>query len=133
MRREASSTNAFILRSILPLDVRLAMSMDWGDDTAFMGCVMVVLSLVYVHERMISEERLRYLLGRLGVDQHPQLSSIDTVLARMVKVGYLDKIQQQQQQQQQHIEYQWGPRAKVEMDIEDMIAFMTKASIHNRC
>ncbi|RKP11098.1 MAGE homology domain-containing protein [Thamnocephalis sphaerospora] len=129
VHREKTSTNTFVLRSILPAELRHAELIDWGEDAALMGFSMVVLSLIYVNERTLSEERLHHYLRKLGVTErpHPQLKSLEVALMRMVKIGYLDRVTSSGDSGDvSAIEYRWGPRAKVEMDEREMADFVVK-------
>ncbi|KAI8057705.1 MAGE homology domain-containing protein [Syncephalis plumigaleata] len=125
--KEKTSSNTYILRSILPASLRQHNLIDWGDDTALYGFTMTVLSLIYVNERRLTEDRLIALVKRLGVDhrEHPQLESLEIALQRMVKMGYLDKLAgPETQSDTSSVEYRWGPRAKVEISDGELIGFI---------
>ncbi|KAI9594706.1 MAGE family-domain-containing protein [Syncephalis fuscata] len=130
VNREKTSSNTFILRSILPKELRRENLIDWREDTAFYGFTLTVLSLIYVNERRLTEDQLRPLLKRLGVTDrtHPQLESLDAALLRMSKIKYLDRlvIGPDSQAEPSAIEYRWGPRAKVEVAEEELIDFITE-------
>ncbi|RKP27079.1 MAGE homology domain-containing protein [Syncephalis pseudoplumigaleata] len=114
--KEKTSSNTFILRSTLPAELRRASLIDWGGDTAFYGFVLTVLSLIYVHERRLTEDG----------HAHPQLQSLDETLHRMVKMGYLDKLvgPDAQADDAAAAEYRWGPRAKVEVGEAELTEFI---------
>jgi len=73
-----------------------------------MGLLTVILSLIHVNGRVLSDEKL---------------------LSTFVKQGYLDKqktnrIDQSQNSEKDPLEYRWGPRAKIEMPENNLIKFI---------
>ncbi|KAJ3154536.1 hypothetical protein HDU86_004665 [Geranomyces michiganensis] len=120
-------SRSYILRSTLsPADREAAV--NWGDSEPSMVLLCIILSLIHVSGRKIEEAFLLGHLKRLGLRRggppHPKFPPIDDVLADFVKHAYLDRVKIATAEEDTY-EYSWGPRAKVELQEEDLLVFMT--------
>jgi hypothetical protein len=65
-----------------------------------------------------------------GVQSDPTFDTIEVVLDKFVKLGYLDRIKlhtavgTQSANELTSYEYRWGPRAKIEFDEDECVNFI---------
>ncbi|ORY03619.1 MAGE-domain-containing protein [Basidiobolus meristosporus CBS 931.73] len=130
--KDKQATKAYILRNILPVQEGF---INWGKDRKQMGLIMVILSLILVNNRVLSDDQLKHSLRRLSICEgveHAEFGDIDQLVTQFIKQGYLDKSQvnhvdfSSQSNEIPSYEYRWGPRAKVELTEINVLNFITE-------
>ncbi|KAJ3286956.1 hypothetical protein HK104_008805 [Borealophlyctis nickersoniae] len=127
--KAASSSKSYVLRTIVPGEEREGMT-KWGDESPYMVLLCIVLSLIYVHDRVITDTALNMHLRRLHLRKdhpHPVFGSVDQALALFCKQGYLIKSKSTEGEHggdREVWEYVAGPRAKVEFPDENVVGFI---------
>ncbi|KAJ3021034.1 hypothetical protein HKX48_009353 [Thoreauomyces humboldtii] len=131
--RATATSRAYVLRSVLSANER-TVALDWDTEEPSMVLLCIILGLIHVSGRRIDEADLTNHLKRLGLHRsgapHPIFNAtLDEILADHVKHGYLDRyrLDETDADQQPLHAYTWGPRARVEMPEEAMMAFVTDA------
>ncbi|KAJ1985606.1 hypothetical protein H4R33_003905 [Dimargaris cristalligena] len=127
--------------------------LDWSNENRQMGITATVLSLIFLNNMSLTSDRLEYYLQKLDV-QPPNMALEEkypfaTVLAPLVKTGYLERINLGHGDGQGSggthgggnsaaassgggeaysgtVEYRWGPRAKVEYPPRQMAGFIAE-------
>ncbi|RUP52171.1 MAGE family-domain-containing protein [Jimgerdemannia flammicorona] len=128
-----SGTKSYVLRSVISQAHREAGLVHWGrEGEQQMGLCNVILSLILVNGRMLSDTALLAYLHRLhyhpGDPTHP-LGDLDRTLSNLVKQGYLDRQKTDavvHRDRDAAFEYRWGPRAKVEIKEEAVVSFIAE-------
>ncbi|KAJ3342947.1 Melanoma-associated antigen F1 [Gonapodya sp. JEL0774] len=89
------------------------------------GILMLVLALVYVNRGTESEANILRILAQLNLTENiPTMNiSVEKFLEQLAKDGHLDRLQRVEGDKPV-VEYKWGPRAKVEVDEEGIVAFI---------
>ncbi|KAF9315393.1 Melanoma-associated antigen D2 [Podila horticola] len=121
-------SKAYILRNILPVELVSSGMVDWEDELEDMGLLMVVLSLIMVHQGAIYESALLAHLRRMNVlsDESP-LGDINKKMDSYVKRRYVDKVKLEHMDdsgEKVEMELRWGARARIEMPEENVVQFM---------
>ncbi|KAL1921133.1 uncharacterized protein VTP21DRAFT_10849 [Calcarisporiella thermophila] len=126
---------AYVLRNTLSLksdaDRRL---IKWTEEQENqMGMLMVILSLIYVHNQAISEELLHHYLGRFVPDANADIErtrgEIDAMLNMFVKQGYIDREKHSLisgAEERDAMLYRWAPRSKVLVPEEKIVEFIAE-------
>ncbi|KAJ3043055.1 hypothetical protein HDV00_005963 [Rhizophlyctis rosea] len=139
--RTPTTSKAYILRSVLPPNTRESVN-SWGDEQPLMVLICIILSLIFVHGRSITDAcddclytgNLHSLLRRLRINKdyaHPIFGQRDALLTSLCKQGYLEKIKHATNEinmndmDSEGCEYVWGPRAKVEFTEESVVGFVS--------
>ncbi|KAJ3035591.1 hypothetical protein HK097_004171, partial [Rhizophlyctis rosea] len=132
--RTTTTAKSYILRSTLSIDARETLN-NWGDDQPIMALTCILLSLIYVHGRSITDATLHSHLRRLRITRdapHPIFGTRDALLGTLVKQGYVEKIKKPNSEvnvndvDSEGCEYVWGPRAKVEFTEDGVVGFVTE-------
>ncbi|KAK9766099.1 hypothetical protein K7432_005062 [Basidiobolus ranarum] len=130
--KDKQATKSYILRNILPVEEGF---IDWGQDKKHIGLIMVILSLILVNNRVLSDDQLKHFLRRLSIREgveHSEFGDIDQLISQFIKQGYLDKSQanivdvSSQSNEVALFEYRWGPRSKVEIAEINVLNFITE-------
>ncbi|CAG8489573.1 8404_t:CDS:2 [Racocetra fulgida] len=80
-------------------------------------------------QKLRDTDQLRHYFRTLYLENNPKFES-DKLLANFVKQGYLDKQKSgfadnsSQAPEREHVEYRWGPRAKIEMPEANLCDFI---------
>ncbi|KAJ1960591.1 hypothetical protein IWQ62_004173 [Dispira parvispora] len=124
---------------------------DWDCQAGLMGITGAILSLIFLNNMALPADRLEYYLQKL--DPHPlvwgvsddrdRTSSIQQLLANLVRMNYLDRLPLGSAQPPNSgvssqaaagqdtttsYEYRWGPRAKVEFPLMHMARLIANVS-----
>ncbi|KAI9145327.1 MAGE family-domain-containing protein [Paraphysoderma sedebokerense] len=127
-------TKSYVLRNVLKPEVVAASEMiNFKEDNAYMGLLGIILSLIYVKEKVASDEFLLPKLRRLGIERgenHPVFKmDYDKLMAHFEKQYYIQRnklpVDPSAAQDNTNIyEYRWGSRAKVEFEGETIVNFI---------
>ncbi|CAG8646897.1 10124_t:CDS:2 [Cetraspora pellucida] len=128
---KSSSSKSYALQNILPQKLRDTDLIQWdrNGEQETMGLLTVILSLIHVNGRVLSDDQLRHYFRTLYLENNPKFE-LDKLLPNFVKQGYLDKQKSgfadssSQAPEREHVEYRWGPRAKIEMPEENLCGFI---------
>ncbi|CAG8602572.1 3845_t:CDS:2 [Funneliformis caledonium] len=128
--RKPTSSTKYVLKNILSQDYRKVGIISWekNNEEESMGLLTVILSLIHVNGKLLSDEQLAHYFRRLCLIDNDKFD-LEKVLSTFVKQGYLNKQKvsrsdQSQNPEKESLEYSWGPRAKVEMPEENLIEFI---------
>ncbi|CAG8761955.1 736_t:CDS:2, partial [Acaulospora morrowiae] len=134
--KEKSSSNSYILKNILPKKLLETDLINWdkNKDLEVMGLLTVVLSLILVNGRVLSDGRyyfhqLNNYTRRLHLHNDERFD-LEKLIANFVKQGYLVKQKvsvvenPSQTSDKDPVEYRWGPRAKIEMPESNLCDFI---------
>ncbi|KIY93230.1 hypothetical protein MNEG_14734 [Monoraphidium neglectum] len=112
-----SSTQTYILRSVLPLEMRRQLVDNRADDQP-VGFMMVVLSLIHSNGGTMELEELWRHLKQLGVAagdvEHPQFGKSEDMLKELEKTRFIIRSQQHDTAGVKTL-LQWGERAVSEL------------------
>ncbi|KAJ3361582.1 hypothetical protein GGF32_007187 [Allomyces javanicus] len=136
-----SSSKLFVVKNILPAELRLAAGLH-TDDPALMGAVFMTLTLIYVHAGSIKDDELLGFLRRFGIKREGvQLNADDADAGNSLGLGYNAFMRELEKQKYivrtnvknaQGVDLQapdgggplmanaWGPRAEVEFPPESL-------------
>jgi hypothetical protein len=128
--------NSYILRyselmqrSLLEPEER-ATFICWPDKEEIqMSFLVMLMSLIYAHGRMIPHDSLSALLLRLDINiegTHDDLGSIPDLISKFIKQGYLDKYRPDSRDEK--FVYVWGPRANVVFTEKAITEFIVNVS-----
>ncbi|KXJ16233.1 non-structural maintenance of chromosomes element 3 homolog [Exaiptasia diaphana] len=102
--------------------------LEWGDESHRMGLLMVILSLIFMSENVISEAQLWHTLKKLGLQQkseHPVFGDPEKLLSQeFVRQGYIEK--KKIVGDETSFEYRWGARAFKETSKMQVLEFVAK-------
>ncbi|RIB28767.1 MAGE family-domain-containing protein [Gigaspora rosea] len=129
--KSSSASKSYALQNILPQKLRETGLIQWdrNEEQEIMGLLTVILSLIHVNGRVLSDDQLRHYFRTLYLDNNPKFE-LEKLLANFVKQGYLDKQKSgfadssSQAPEKDHVEYRWGPRAKIEMPETNLCDFI---------
>ncbi|CAG8477269.1 29376_t:CDS:2 [Racocetra persica] len=129
--KDKSSSKSYALQNILPQKLRDTSLIQWdrNGEQETMGLLTVILTLIHVNGRVLSDDQLRHYFRTLYLENNPKFES-EKLLANFVKQGYLDKQKSgfadssSQAPEREHVEYRWGPRAKIEMPEANLCDFI---------
>ncbi|KAJ3191814.1 Melanoma-associated antigen D2 [Irineochytrium annulatum] len=102
----------------------------WGEETPRMVFVCIVLGIVHLSGRNISEEILFRRLEALDIHRdrdHPKLGKINQLYDSLIKQGYLAKqkvVTPQDAPGTTNYNLWWGPRANVEFGEKGLLGFV---------
>ncbi|CAG8507562.1 1926_t:CDS:2 [Diversispora eburnea] len=129
IKKENASAKSFMLRNILPKKLREINLIQWDKNQELekMGLLTVILSLIHVNGRTLSDDQLDHYFRRLRLGNEP----FDTtkLIATFIKQGYLNKqkvsaIENSRTSEKDPVEYRWGPRAKIEFSESSICDFI---------
>ncbi|KAH8662045.1 MAGE family-domain-containing protein [Xylariales sp. PMI_506] len=135
-QRKAASQNAaasrsYILVTILPPAYRdraiLAPSRLPGpvEEAEYVGFYTFVIALIVLSGGELSDAKLQRQLDRVNAAKNLPIDTTQTVLSRLVKQGYLDKVVQRSETgDEDAVTWCVGSRAKVEVPPESIAAFV---------
>ncbi|CAG8580367.1 4763_t:CDS:2 [Paraglomus occultum] len=120
---------SYMLKNIIAQEHRQPEMINWKNDEPAMGLLMVILSLILVHGRVLTDDQLKHYFRRLYLtEDHEVFGNISEAVNTFVKQGYLDRVKlassDSSQSDKDHYEYYCGPRAKVEIKESSMIGFI---------
>lgn len=102
---------------------------DWGDDLSKMGLLMVVLSLIFMSDHVLTESLLWHTLKKLGIEpkiEHKEFGDPDKLITQeFVRQCYLDRKKVIGGDEAAY-EYRWGPRAEKELTKRQVLQFVSE-------
>ncbi|GES74228.1 MAGE-domain-containing protein [Rhizophagus clarus] len=121
------TSKSYILKNVLPQEYRETDIINWGKNEQE-GLLTVILSLIHVNGRVLSDDQLNHYFRRLYLVGNDKFD-LEKLLSTFVKQGYLDRqktsrTDQSQNSEKDPLEYRWGPRAKIEMSESNLIKFI---------
>ncbi|KAG4095595.1 MAGE-domain-containing protein [Neocallimastix lanati (nom. inval.)] len=122
------STNSYILRNIIPGNLRRGLTFN-KKDYQWHGFIIIVLCLVYVNSNHIREDLLYKYLKKLGLEKnvkHNIFGDIEKSISQLIQKGYLEKEKSNISNEEVIFTYRWGSRALVEFPEKNLIKFITK-------
>ncbi|CAG8628873.1 5161_t:CDS:2 [Paraglomus brasilianum] len=132
-RPTTTYVKSYMLKNVIPQEHRRSELINWRNDEPAMGLLMVILSLILVNGRVLTDDQLNHYFRRLYLTEnhHEVFDNIGEVVNTFVKQGYLDKVKlasadTSRSSDKDHYEYYCGPRAKVEIKESNMIGFIQR-------
>lgn len=123
---KASSSNtskSWILVSTLPTELKSnpaiaqpARAPSVETEAAYTALYTFILSLIYLNNNCLTEQKLERYLKRVNADTFTPCGSLDKLLQRMIRDGYIEK-RRDTSSGEEVIEFAPGPRGKVEVGI----------------
>lgn len=102
---------------------------DWGDDLPKMGLLMVVLSLIFMSDHVLTESLLWHTLKKLGLEpkvEHEVFGDPDKLISQeFVRQCYLDRKKVVGGDEAAY-EYRWGSRAEKELSKRQVLQFVSE-------
>lgn len=129
VNNKEKTLKTYVLKNVLPQEYKETDIINWGkNEQDIMGLLTVILSLIHVNGRVLSNDQLTHYFRRLYLDGNDKFD-LEKLLSTFVKQGYLDRqktsgTDQSQNSEQDPLEYRWGPRAKIEMPENNLIKFI---------
>lgn len=103
--------------------------LHWGDDLPKMGLLMVVLSLIFMSDHVITESLLWHTLKNLGIEpkaEHEVFGDPDKLISQeFVRQCYLDR-KKVVGGDEAAFEYRWGSRAEKELTKREVLQFVSE-------
>ncbi|RHZ56349.1 hypothetical protein Glove_402g46 [Diversispora epigaea] len=128
-KKENASAKSFMLRNTLPKKLREVNLINWDKNQELekMGLLTVILSLIHVNGRILSDDQLNHYFRRLRLGDEPLNTT--KLIATFIKQGYLNKqkvtaIENSRTSEKDPVEYRWGPRAKIEFSESSICDFI---------
>ncbi|CAI2184238.1 12073_t:CDS:2 [Funneliformis geosporum] len=92
-----SYSTKYVLKNILPQDYREIGIISWekNNEIESMGLLTVILSLIHVNGKVLSDEQLAHYYRRLYLTDNDKFD-LEKLLSTFVKQGYLDKQKNEQ-------------------------------------
>ncbi|EXJ89404.1 hypothetical protein A1O3_02471 [Capronia epimyces CBS 606.96] len=119
----STSSKSWILVSTLPTELKTnpaivqpARAPSVETEASYTGLYSFILSLIYLNNNSLTEQKLERYLKRVNADTFTPFGSLDKLLQRMLREGYLDK-RRDTSSGEEMIEYSPGPRGKVEVGL----------------
>ncbi|XP_072913678.1 non-structural maintenance of chromosomes element 3 homolog [Hemitrygon akajei] len=104
-------------------------SMNWGDATAKMGLLLVILSIIFMKGNAVKDSLLWHTLKKLRIDpseRHQDFGDVKKLITEeFVKQKYLDYSRIPHTDPAEN-EFQWGPRAARETSKMEVLEFVAK-------
>ncbi|KAJ7336006.1 Melanoma-associated antigen G1 [Desmophyllum pertusum] len=102
---------------------------DWGDDLPKMGLLMVVLSLIFMSDHVITESLLWHTLKKLGIEpkvEHKVFGDPEKLKSQeFVRQCYVDRKKVLGGDEAAY-EYRWGSRAEKELTKRQVLQFVSE-------
>ncbi|KEF58486.1 uncharacterized protein A1O9_06412 [Exophiala aquamarina CBS 119918] len=131
-----SSTKSWILVSTLPPGyktnpaiIQPTKAPDVGTEAGYTALYTLVISLIYLNNNSLAEQKLSRYLRRLNADTNTPFGMLDKVLQRMQKEGYIDK-RRDTVMGEEVTEWFVGPRGKVEVGIRGVTGLVKSVYGH---
>lgn len=131
-----SSTKSWILISTLPPGYKTSPTVmqptkapDVGTEAGYTALYTLVISLIYLNNNSLPEQKLSRYLRRLNADTNTPFGMLDKVLQRMQKEGYIDK-RRDTVMGEEVTEWFVGPRGKVEVGIRGVTGLVKSVYGH---
>ncbi|XP_065645018.1 non-structural maintenance of chromosomes element 3 homolog isoform X2 [Hydra vulgaris] len=126
---EDGKSKGFVLVNLLEENPGCESLLDWGKENEKMGLLMVIISMIYMNEGVLSEASLWYCLKKLGIEknrQHRLFGDVDKLIQmEFVKQNYLER-KKQTITEGSLIQYHIGPRTSVEISKRKILQFVSK-------
>ncbi|BFZ63797.1 hypothetical protein YB2330_004929 [Saitoella coloradoensis] len=119
----ATTSKSWMLVTILPQEYKAIIVPDNYVDAQFMGLVNLVVSLVMLNGRTLSEDGLYRYLTRLQINDETICGQTSDILAKMVRTGYLTKARDPASDENKQ-DYHLGPRAKKEIGMDGVVTLV---------
>ncbi|XP_062916595.1 necdin-like 2 [Mobula hypostoma] len=104
-------------------------SMNWGDATAKMGLLLVILSIIFMKGNAVKDSLLWHTLKKLRIDpseKHQDFGDVKKLITEeFVKQKYLDYSRIPHTDPAEY-EFRWGPRAAQETSKMKVLEFVAK-------
>ncbi|KIX06286.1 uncharacterized protein Z518_04261 [Rhinocladiella mackenziei CBS 650.93] len=118
-----TSSKSWILLSILPPELKnnplIAQPPKAPNvelEASYTALYTFILSLIYLNNNSLPEQKLDRYLKRVNADTYTPLGSLDKLLQRMMREGYIEK-RRDTSSGEEVIEWVPGPRGKVEVGV----------------
>ncbi|KAL9959765.1 hypothetical protein ACROYT_G033120 [Oculina patagonica] len=102
---------------------------DWGDDLPKIGLLMVVLSLIFMSDHVITESLLWHTLKKLGIEpkvEHEVFGDPEKLISQeFVRQCYVDRKKVLGGDEAAY-EYRWGSRAEKELTKRQVLQFVSE-------
>ncbi|KAL5518157.1 hypothetical protein EMCRGX_G003843 [Ephydatia muelleri] len=124
----SGKTVCYILVNCLPVE-KVDATVVWSDvEKSNMGLLFVLLSILLLKAEPVTEDQLWNMLEKMDIRQesrHPTFGDVKTLIN-----GYVDKMYLKRERQAvgetAKIIYQWGPRARCEVDRKAMLTMVAE-------
>ncbi|KAL1930998.1 hypothetical protein VTP01DRAFT_10135 [Rhizomucor pusillus] len=124
---KAQSTNSYVLINKLDAKYKVHEILPHSEEEYQQtGLLYVILALIFVHEKTITDVDLKQNLDRLRVtDETETFGDREKLLEYYVKQGYLHRAKAGEDPNSDVVyQYYWGPRAKIEVADTDITDFI---------
>lgn len=135
-KSSSNSNKSWILVSILPeqyksnpLIARPTRAPNADLEASYTALYTFILSLIYLNNNCLPEQKLERYLRRVNAETYTPLGSLDKLLQRMVKEGYLEK-RRDTSSGEEVIEWTPGPRGKVEVGVRGVAGLVKSVYGH---
>lgn len=132
----SSSSKSWILISILPAELksnpaiaRPTRAPTVEVEAAYTALYTFILSLVYLNDCTLADQKLERYLRRVNADTYTPFGSLDKLLQRMVRDGYLEK-RRDTSSGEEVIEWAPGARGKVEVGVRGVTGLVRSVYGH---
>ncbi|KAK5046630.1 hypothetical protein LTR84_007391 [Exophiala bonariae] len=135
-KTSTSTTKSWILISVLPpsyktnpVIIQPAKAPDIGTESSWTAFYTLVISLIYLNNNSLPDQKLSRYLRRLNADTNTPFGMLDKVLQRMQKEGYIEK-RRDTVMGEEVTEWFVGPRGKVEVGIRGVTGLVKSVYGH---
>ncbi|EHY58038.1 hypothetical protein HRR83_005102 [Exophiala dermatitidis] len=126
----STSSKSWILVSILPEALKQnpaiaqpARAPSVETEASYTALYTFILSLIYLNNKCLTEQKLERYLKRVNADTYTPFGSLDKLLARMIREGYIDR-RRDTSSGEEVVEYVPGPRGKVEVGTDGVLGLV---------
>lgn len=116
-----SSSKSWILMSTLPAELKTNPAIAQPSkaptvetEASYTALYTFILSLIYLNNNALTDQKLNRYLKRVNVDTYTPFGSLDKLLQRLIREGYIEK-RRDTSSGEEVIEWVPGPRGKVEV------------------
>lgn len=135
-KASSSSSKSWILLSILPAELKNSpiisqptKAPNADTEASYTALYTFILSLIYLNNNSLPEQKLERYLKRVNADTYTPLGSLDKLLQRMMREGYVEK-RRDTSSGEEIIEWTPGPRGKVEVGIRGVAGLVRSVYGH---
>lgn len=124
--KASATSKSYILANILPAAYRdpdMVQPFGFKEQT-YIGLVTMVVSLIYLNNRMLPANKLTRYLRRMNADDATPIGNTDKLLQTMQRNGYIVRVKDTTGDETSY-DYHIGPRAKVEIGEDGVKEFLT--------